>query len=153
MSESMNCMHSFSAAGKRKTILTVQHTESEHHINGHIGAWGDWALTEHGKQQAYEIGKWLLREDCNRGFSLYVSDQRRALQTAEATSGVLAMDTTLIADVSSTELMERQFLMEEGDSLLFPLTEKFSERTALSNWLKSSSPTASMTISSFITSI
>lgn len=23
-----------------KTIITVQHTESEHHLNGHAGAWG-----------------------------------------------------------------------------------------------------------------
>ncbi len=106
MSESMNCMHSFSAAGKRKTILTVQHTESEHHINGHIGAWGDWALTEHGKQQAYEIGKWLLREDCNRGFSLYVSDQRRTLQTAEEINRTLNLNlrtTELLREVNAGE--------------------------------------------------
>ncbi len=24
-----------------KTIITVHHTESEHHLNGHAGAWGN----------------------------------------------------------------------------------------------------------------
>lgn len=38
-----------------KTIITVQHTESEHHLNGHAGAWGNWPLTEKGHQQAFEI--------------------------------------------------------------------------------------------------
>lgn len=73
----------FFSRKKRKTIITVQHTESLHHINGMIGAWGDWELTENGKKQAYEIGKWLLYEDCDKGFNMYVSDLRRALQTAE----------------------------------------------------------------------
>ena len=50
-----------------KTIITVQHTESEHHLNGHAGAWGDWSLTEKGRQQAFEIGKWLLNEGCDDG--------------------------------------------------------------------------------------
>lgn len=68
---------------KRKTIILVQHTESRHHVNGMIGAWGDWELTENGKRQAYEIGKWLLQEHCNREFCMYVSDLKRALQTAE----------------------------------------------------------------------
>ena len=42
---------------KWKTIIMVQHTESQHHVNGMIGAWGDWELTERGKKHAYEIGK------------------------------------------------------------------------------------------------
>ncbi len=36
-----------------KTIITVQHTESEHHLNGHAGAWGNWPLTKKGHQQAF----------------------------------------------------------------------------------------------------
>ena len=73
----------FFARKKRKTIITVQHTESQHHINGMIGACSDWELTENGKKQAYEIGKWLLYEDCDKCFNMYVSDLKRALQTAE----------------------------------------------------------------------
>ena len=73
----------FFSSRKRKRIITVQHTESEHHVNGHIGAQADWSLTERGRQQAREIGRRLLREDCHRGFCMYCSDQLRAVQTAE----------------------------------------------------------------------
>ena len=64
-------------------LITVQHTESKHNINGHIGAWGGWSLTERGRAQAFEVGKWLLWEDCHRGFRMYCSDLARAVQTAE----------------------------------------------------------------------
>lgn len=47
----------FFARKKRKTIITVQHTESQHHVNGMIGAWGNWELTENGKKQAMEVGR------------------------------------------------------------------------------------------------
>ena len=73
----------FFSRRKRKFIILIQHTESEHHVNGHIGAWGDWALTQRGREQAYEIGKWLLWEDCDRGYQMYVSPLQRAMQTAE----------------------------------------------------------------------
>ena len=56
-----------------KTIITVQHTESEHHLNGHAGAWGNWPLTKKGHQQAFEIGKWLLTEGCDDGYIMYCS--------------------------------------------------------------------------------
>lgn len=66
-----------------KTIITVQHTESEHHLNGHAGAWGNWPLTKKGHQQAFEIGKWLLTEGCDDGYIMYCSDLARAAQTAD----------------------------------------------------------------------
>ena len=52
----------------------VQHTESEHHVNGMIGAWGDWELTERGREEAFEVGKWLLKEGCDNNFNMYASD-------------------------------------------------------------------------------
>ena len=67
----------------KKIIITVQHTESEHHLNGHAGAWGNWNLTENGRKQAYEIGAWLQNEGCGEGFVMYCSDLARAAQTAE----------------------------------------------------------------------
>ena len=67
----------------KKTIITVQHTESEHHLNGHAGAWGNWNLTENGRNQAFEIGKWLSNEGVGEGFVMYTSDLARAFQTAE----------------------------------------------------------------------
>ena len=74
-----------------KTILTVQHTESEHHLNGHIGAWQDWALTEHGREQAFRIGEWLKKETGESVFRMYVSPQLRARQTAEEISRSLGL--------------------------------------------------------------
>ena len=55
---------------RRKTIITVQHTQSEHHVNGYIGAQGNWNLTELGKTQADHIGKLRdvdgKRDQCRR---------------------------------------------------------------------------------------
>lgn len=83
---------------KRKTIIMVQHTQSQHHVNGMIGAWGDWELTQIGKSQAYEVGKWLLREGCDKGFAMYVSDLKRALQTAQEINKTLRLQ-YVVADV------------------------------------------------------
>lgn len=80
---------------KRKTIITVQHTQSQHHVNGMIGAWGDWELTALGKQQAYELGKWLLQQGCGQDFALYASDLKRALQTAQQINQTLGLRLTV----------------------------------------------------------
>ena len=83
----------------------VQHTESQHHVNGMIGAWGDWELTERGKKQAFEIGKWLLHENCDKCFSMYVSDLKRALQTAQEinkTLGLTPIITAAIREVNAS---------------------------------------------------
>ena len=32
-----------------KIIYTVQHTQSEDHVNGYVGAWGNWNLTDLGE--------------------------------------------------------------------------------------------------------
>ncbi len=45
-----------------KTILTVQHTEAEHHLSGHCGSRYEWALTERGLETAFRIGEWLKGE-------------------------------------------------------------------------------------------
>lgn len=81
----------FFAKKKRKTIITVQHTQSLHHVNGMIGAQGDWELTECGKKQACEIGKWLLVECRGMEFHMYASDLKRAMQTAEGICQVLTI--------------------------------------------------------------
>ena len=66
-----------------KTIIMVQHTESEHHLNGMIGACYDWEFTENGKKQANKIGQWLSSVWNIEEFHMYVSDRKRALQTAK----------------------------------------------------------------------
>lgn len=88
----------FFSRRKRKTIITVQHTESLHHTNGMIGAWGDWELTAFGRTQASEIGRWLLYEDCDKCFNMYVSDLKRALQTAEEINRTLRIS-PIVTDV------------------------------------------------------
>ena len=74
-----------------KTIILVQHTESEHHINGHIGAWQDWNLTAKGREQAFRIGEWLKQSGCDNTWSMFVSPQRRALQTADEINRTLGI--------------------------------------------------------------
>lgn len=89
---------------KRKTIIMAQHTQSQHHVNGRIGAWGDWELTPLGKNQAYQVGKWLLGEGCDKGFIMYTSDLKRALQTAQEinkTLGLQLITTDAIREVNA----------------------------------------------------
>ena len=76
---------------KPKTIITVQHTQSVHHTNGHAGAWGDWELTELGRKQAEEIGKFLSNEGCDATYTMYASDLKRAAQTAEEIGKILGL--------------------------------------------------------------
>ena len=74
-----------------KTIITVQHTESEHHINGRIGAWQDWELTARGRDQAFRIGRWLQNAGCDSSWQMFVSPQIRARQTAEEINRTLGI--------------------------------------------------------------
>ena len=67
-----------------KRIYTVQHTQSEHHINGMVGSWTDWSLTELGKQQANRIAAKLRQELDGKEIILYSSDLKRARQTADS---------------------------------------------------------------------
>ena len=39
-----------------KQIITIQHTQSMHHLNGMVGSWTDWDLTPLGIEQARRIG-------------------------------------------------------------------------------------------------
>ncbi len=81
----------FMSKKKRKTIITVQHTQSEHHVNGMIGAWGNWNLTEAGRKQAYDIGKFLENEVADKEYYMYVSDLNRTIQTAEEMNRTLKL--------------------------------------------------------------
>lgn len=89
-----------------KYIITVQHTQSLHHVNGMVGSWTDWKLTELGMKQADCIGRKLgteLKEDLkNKKAVLYSSDLLRAKQTAEAVARY-----TGLVPVLRTELRER----------------------------------------------
>ena len=41
-------------------IITIQHTQSEHHTNGMVGSWTDWHRTLYGRAQAERIAQRLL---------------------------------------------------------------------------------------------
>ncbi len=66
-----------------KKIITIQHPQSEQHINGMIGSWADWDLTALGVAHAHRIGEKLRREIDGEKFCLYASDLRRTRHTAE----------------------------------------------------------------------
>lgn len=85
--EVIDAFYSHSTA---KNIYLVQHCESEHHLNGMIGAWTDWNLTEHGHEQAVITGEWLLENEfkaykgCRIPLAqIYCSTLNRARQTAD----------------------------------------------------------------------
>ena len=95
-----------------KIIYTVQHTQSEHHVNGYVGAWGNWNLTDLGKAQAHKIGEWLSNhEGCDGTFKMYVSDLNRASQTADEIQKILK---TPDSSVTKTELL-REINLGEGN--------------------------------------
>ena len=72
-----------------KRIITIQHPQSEQHVNHMIGSWGNWDLTENGVAQAHNIGKCLFTEIGADKYSIYSSDLLRAKHTAEIISGYL----------------------------------------------------------------
>ena len=95
-----------------KKIYTVQHTQSEHHVNGYVGAWGNWNLTNLGKEQAGKIGEWLCKhEDCDNSFKIYSSDLNRAAQTADEIQKVLTIPDS---SITKTELL-REINLGEGN--------------------------------------
>ncbi len=89
-----------------KTIITIQHPQSEQHINRQIGSWADWDLTPLGIAQAEMIGKRLAAEMAGYPCRIRSSDLRRARHTAEIIADCLR--TTVIF----TEVLREQFLGE-----------------------------------------
>ena len=73
-------------------IITVQHTQAEHHLNGMLGGSSDWPLTDLGHQHAKSIAQALLEELGEKpDYVLYASDMIRTTQTAEAISEALGL--------------------------------------------------------------
>lgn len=95
-----------------KNIITIQHTQSVHHMNGMIGAWTDWELTGLGKQQAFNIGESLRREITNQHYVMYASDLLRARQTADTIASSLE-----IVPVYRKELREIDLGSATGKSI------------------------------------
>ena len=71
-----------------KEFIIVQHCQSEQHVNGMVGSWTDWPLTELGKRQANEIGVWLAeRLPQEEPMDFVSSDLMRTAQTAQIVAG------------------------------------------------------------------
>ena len=66
-----------------KSIIAIQHPQSQHHGTNMIGSWTDWELSDLGKEQAQSIGKKLSAELRGQGYVIFSSDLLRAKQTAE----------------------------------------------------------------------
>lgn len=67
----------------KKTIITVRHTESEHHVKNFSGGVSYWNLTALGKDQAFKVGKWLSENESLDDFKMFSSDLPRTFQTAQ----------------------------------------------------------------------
>jgi probable phosphoglycerate mutase len=70
-------------------IITIQHTQSIHHINGMIGSQTDWDLTALGIEQAHRIGRKLKDEIGDDKYVIYSSDLKRCKQGAEIVASYL----------------------------------------------------------------
>lgn len=87
-----------------KTIITIQHTQSIHHMNGMVGSWTDWELTELGVNQAKRIGEKLKAELEGREFVMYSSDLLRAKQTADNVGSYLGLTPILRSELRERNL-------------------------------------------------
>lgn len=84
-----------------KNIITIQHTQSIHHINGMVGSWTDWDLSDLGIIQANKIGTKLAVELKDKEFIMYSSDLLRAKHTAEIVAkhlGIVPIFTELLRE-------------------------------------------------------
>lgn len=91
-----------------KQIITIQHTQSEHHVNGMVGSWTDWHLTEQGRAQAERIAQRLAPQLKGKTWKLYSSDLLRAQETAAPLAGLLGVEPILRPELrENLEMQER----------------------------------------------
>ena len=95
-----------------KQIITIQHTQSQHHVNGMVGSWTDWHLTERGREQAERIARRLMPHLADRQWTLYSSDLLRAQETAAPLAQLLGTEMRL-----RPELRERNLGPAVGKSV------------------------------------
>ncbi len=89
-----------------KRIITVQHPQSEQHINRRIGSLADWNLTELGIRQARCIAQRLAGEIAGKTYRIYSSDLQRTRQTAEILFGYLHSEPVYDAALREFDLGE-----------------------------------------------
>lgn len=91
-----------------KTIITIQHTQSEHHNTKMVGSWTDWELTDLGRTHAENIGRNLSEELISTGqtFKIYSSDLKRAVQTVEPLAKYMGIEISCMKDLREHNLGE-----------------------------------------------
>ncbi|MBQ4581482.1 MAG: histidine phosphatase family protein [Clostridia bacterium] len=95
-----------------KQIITIQHTQSEHHTNGMVGSWTDWHLTDKGRAQAERIARRLAPHLAGKTWKVYSSDLLRARETAAPLADMLHVEPIL-----RMELRERNLGPAVGKSV------------------------------------
>ena len=95
-----------------KQIITIQHTQSQHHVNGMVGSWTDWRLTDLGRAQAERIAQRLLPMLAGKAWTLYSSDLLRAQETAAPLAEALQ-----VTPILRPELRERNLGPAVGKSV------------------------------------
>ena len=85
-----------------RKIIAIQHTESMQHVNGMVGSWQDWDLTELGVEQAKRMGKRLAEEVGHKEYVIYSSDLLRAKHTANLVADFF--DTTPVLTAALREM-------------------------------------------------
>ena len=86
-------------------IITVQHTQAVHHVNGMLGGSTDWPLTALGKRHAKRIARKLRRELGEKpGYVLYASDMIRTTQTAQAISKALRLPIEYVPELREIKI-------------------------------------------------
>lgn len=95
-----------------KQFITIQHTQSEHHVSGMVGSWTDWPLTETGCAQAERIARRLLPHLAGKKWTIYSSDLTRAVQTAAPLAERLG-----VSPILRSELRERNLGPAVGKSV------------------------------------
>ena len=95
-----------------KQIITIQHTQSMHHVNGMVGSWTDWDLTPLGIEQARRIGAHLQEQLAGQTWVMYTSDLLRARRTA----GIIG-DCLGVTPIHHVALRERNLGCAVGQSV------------------------------------
>ena len=89
-----------------KNIITVQHTQAEHHVTKMVGGNTDWSLTELGKEKAHNIGRNIKNLLKNKNGIMYSSDLLRAKQTAQILNEYLNLEIVYKQDLREINVGE-----------------------------------------------
>jgi probable phosphoglycerate mutase len=120
-----------------KYIVTIQHTQSVHHVNDMVGSWTDWELTGLGEAQAENIGRKLAAE-LQGQWQIYSSDLTRARQTATPLARYMNIEIAYLEKLREYNFGEavgksRQWMQENAhpaakfDDRPFPGAESWQE--------------------------